>query len=143
MLKEGKSMKMMLRLAILMATLLLLAGVAFAINGEDCYYYETFYINLDNPSETENDYCWQLCFKHGEPSGNYSPFCMGDGDLVLFFDSMNEKALLYTTSINGEEVGYLKFHGDRLFIFNGIISCGEGNRYEVKGHRVNECTSTW
>jgi hypothetical protein len=136
-------MKMMVKFVVLIATLLLLTGVSPAINGEDCYYYETFYINLDNPSDTANDYCWQLCFKQGEPSGTYASFCWS-GDLVLFFDSMNEKALLYYPGGAGAvEVGFLKFHGDRLFIFNGIISCGEGYRYEVKGHRVNECTSTW
>jgi hypothetical protein len=127
-------METMVKLAVLLATLFLLTGVAFAQGV--CDYYEYTYTGLDDPFETGMS-CTQLCFNYGEPYGMYTLFCGYYGNLTLFFDSMNKEALAY--SINND-VGYLKFHGDRLYIFNGIFYCGSGGyRYEVRGHKVESC----
>jgi hypothetical protein len=125
-------MKMIVKLVVLLATLLLLTGVAFA--EPPCAYYEYSYTGLDNPDTGIT--CTELCFNYGESNGQYSSFCEYYGSLALFFDSMNKEALAY--SINND-VGYLKFHGDRLYIFNGIFSCGGGSRFEVRGHKVDSC----
>jgi hypothetical protein len=103
-----------------------------------CDYYAVDYKNLDNPSDTYDDWCVELCFNYGDYSGTYVNSC-GNGNLVLFFDSMNKTALMYSTITEYSEAGYLKFHGDRLYIFTGIIDCGEGYRYEVRGHKSDEC----
>ena len=126
-------MKTMVKLTVLLATLLLLAGVAFA--GTPCDSYEFRYTDLDNPGSS-GTWCVELCFNYEEQSGAFLGFCdMGvPGNLVLFFDSMKKQALMY----NPVTVGYLKFHGDRLFIFTGIEDC-DGTRYEIRGHKVDEC----
>jgi hypothetical protein len=133
-------MKIMVRLIVLMATLLLLNGVSFA-NG-DCYDYEYIRTNLDNPDNQITD-CIELCFNEGDNSGTYANFCGGSGNLVLFFDSMNTQALLYSTSPGPHmEIGYLKFHGDWLHVFTAIIYCsnpGGNYRYGVRGNKADEC----
>jgi hypothetical protein len=124
-------MKTMVKLTVLLATLLLLAGVAFA--GSSCDDYEFDYKDLDNP-ENSGTWCVELCFNYG--SSTFTGFCDADvtGNLVLFFDSMKKQALWYAP----DALGYLKFHGDRLFIFNGIELCGS-TRYEIRGHKVDAC----
>ena len=128
-------MKTMVKLTVLMATLLLLTGVAFA-NGGPCYYYEYVWTDL-NPPFTSDTSCTELCFNYGDHTGTYSNFC-GSGDLVLFFDPMNKQALLYATGIY-PEVGYIKFHGDSLHVFTGIEYCEYNGRFQIRGHKVDGC----
>jgi hypothetical protein len=131
-------MKTMVKLTVLMAFLLLLTGVAFA--GSNCHDYEFDWTDLDNPGMS-GTWCVELCFNYGDQSGNFSGFCEADGNLVLFFDAMNKQALFYATSTSiYPNVGYLKFHGDWLHVFTGIMFCDIGYRYEVRGHKVDECT---
>ena len=134
--KEEGAMKIMVKLTVLMAFLLLLTGVAFA--GSNCHDYEFDWTDLDNP-EMSGTYCVELCFNYGDQSGNFSGFCEADGNLVLFFDSMKKQALWYSTST--PSVGFLKFHGSKLHVFNGITYCVNGmeSRFEVRGHKVDSC----
>jgi hypothetical protein len=119
----------MIKLTVVLATLLLLTGVAFATG--DCSLYEFHYTWLDDP-EISGTWCVELCFY----SGYYYGFCdLTTGDLELFFDSMKKQALF---SNNYDVNGYLKFHGDNLFSFTGIEDC-DGYRYEIRGHKVEEC----
>lgn len=122
-------MKKMVMMAVLMATLLLLAGVSFAQPCGVCY--EATVIDLDDPTNTHTG-CIGIDFCSGEV---YSPF---GTDMVFFFDSMNDQALGYSDS-DPSCVGYIKFHGDHLFILKGIGYC-EGERHEIKGHQI-DCSS--
>jgi len=129
-------MKMMVKLAVLFATLLLVTGIAFA--GGSCYYYEYTYTGLDNP-EDSGLWCQEICFDFGNNSGTFDGFCEA-GDLSLFFGPtfLNPQALLYSGD-TGTEVGYLTFHGSWFGAFNGIEYCSDGGRYTVHGHKVDSC----
>ncbi len=120
-----------MKLAVLLATLLLLTGVVYADNGcGGCY--EVTVTDLDDPTNTHTG-CIAIDFCSGEM---YSPF---GTDIVLFFDSMKEQALGYSDS-DPSCVGYFKFHGDHQYILNGIGYC-EGERHNIKGHKV-DCSSS-
>jgi hypothetical protein len=126
-------MKMMVKLAVLFVSLFLLSGVSFA---GSCPYdngcYEVTVTDLDDPTNTHTGCIYiDLC-----GGTMVSPF---GTDIVLFFDSMKEQALGYSDS-DPSCVGYFKFHGDDQFILKGIGYC-EGERHNIKGHRV-ECCST-
>jgi hypothetical protein len=131
-------MKTMVRLLVLLAALLLLTGVAFAQG--ICFDYAFSCTNLDSPEESAIDCgCVELCFDYGGPFGHFVGFC-ADGNLVTFFNQMNKEVLLYYPGVDGVEVGRLKFHGSPwLNVFNGIIYCSDTGRWEVKGHKVDEC----
>jgi hypothetical protein len=122
-------MKKMVKIAVLLATLLLLTGVAFA----DCYEcYEVTVKDLDDPTNTHTG-CIAIDFCSGQIYN--SPF---GTDIVLFFDSMKEQALIYDDS-DPSCVGYVKFHGDYGYIMTGIGYC-EGERHNIKGHQI-DCSS--
>jgi hypothetical protein len=133
--KGGGAMKMMAKLTVILATLMLLSGAASAAGG--CYDYQFSYNNLDSPEAGLG--CVQLCFDFENHSGTYSEFCEG-GNLVLFFDSLLKRALLYGSDTQ-TEVGHLKFHGEWLDNFNGELYCqdGEGGRYAVSGYKSDSC----
>ena len=116
-------MKIMVKVAVLFATLLLLTGVAFAA---DCYEYCYAITNteVDNPTNTYTDCAvFQFCDDNSGSAGSV--------DMSLFFDSMKDQGLFYDSSC----VGYLKFHGDDLYIFTGIGFCS-GTRWMYKGHQM-------
>jgi hypothetical protein len=124
-------MKMMVKLAVLLATFLLLTGVAFAqeIIARPCFVcYEVTVTDLDDPTHTHTG-CVGISFCSGEM---ISPF---GTDIVEFFDAMKEQALGYSDS-DPSCVGYFKFHGDWQYIITGIGYC-EGERHKIRGHQID------
>ena len=123
-------MKIMLKLAVLFAALLLLSGISFAqtplISCQQCY--EVTVTDLDDSTNTHTG-CIRIDFCFGDM---VSPF---GTDMVLFFDSMKEQALGYDSE-DPSCVGYFKFHGDWQYIITGIGYC-EGERHNIKGHRID------
>jgi hypothetical protein len=128
-------MKMMVKLAVLLATLLLLTTVAFAQSFDYFACYEITYTNLDNPDDKETIFAGFI-FDFEANEGYFEGICGESGNLSLFFDSMRKQALAY--SIYGS-VAYLKFHGDWLNIVTGIAYCNGNSRYEFKGHQSDKC----
>ena len=125
-------MKMMVKLTVLLTTLLLLTGVAFA---NDCYCYEFIFTFLDGPPGP-NSGPVRICFNGynvGEIYGLTYNFCDPPDPLFMFFDSMREQALASHTS--PPNVAYLKFHGDNQHSVTGIVS-GDG-RYSFRGHKTD------
>jgi hypothetical protein len=121
-------MKMMVKLAVLLATLFLLTGFAFAYF-DACY--EVTVTDLDDPTHTHTG-CIALGFLDDNTGAIASPF---GTTMALFFDSMNKEALGYHY-LDPACVGYFKFHGDNLFVIKGIGYC-EGERHNIKGHQVD------
>ena len=109
-------MKIMVKLTVLMATLLLLTGVAFAQPSDDCSCYEITCTNLDTGSVVA-DHLVVLCFDMGEKDGSFTGLCNAEGQMCLFFDSMKKEALAYSET---NPYGYLKFHGDHLYVVQGM-----------------------
>jgi hypothetical protein len=128
-------MKILVKLGVLCATFLLLAGVSFAA---ECDCYEIILTDLDGPPETWSQ-AVEICFDEGitgsSIDGLCDPFGEDSDDLFLFFNPLNEEALTYHSN-DGVCVAYLKFHGDNQFAVTGIIY-GEG-RASFKGHKVDE-----
>ncbi len=125
---------MMVKLAVLFATLLLLTGVSFAsVCGTYCY--QVTATDLDDPTNIETG-CIRLDLCENNTGFIYGPF---GTNMSLFFDSMSDQALGYDDS-DPSCVGYFKFHGDDLHILKGIGYC-EGERHNIKGRRVDCCTS--
>jgi hypothetical protein len=120
-------MKTMVKLAVLIATLLLLTGGAFAVTiPPPCNCYNVTY----------DDYGYEnalLCFLPNN-QGLYGGFCGEVGGLSLFFDDPVQ-ALGFNTS-QYPAVGYLHFHDSRLTVFKGIWNCN-GDRYNLKGSITN------
>ena len=125
-------MKMMMKLTVLFAALLLLNGVASAC-WSNSYCYEVTATNLDDPTDIETfivrlSYdCTSGQIDTGGPLGNMS----------IFFDPMRKQALGYDPS-NPSCVGYFKFHGDEEHVLNGIGYC-DGRRWQLRGLQGNEC----
>ena len=121
-------MKMKVQLAVVLATLLLLTGAAFA-GGGDCYFYEVNWHSVSVPDAPIEIGCMQLCFELGTIAG-----VCGVTDLAFFFDTMKEQALAY----GGGGVVHLKFHGDHQYVVAGEGECGT-NLYIFRGHKVESC----
>ena len=127
-------MKMMLKLTVLVAILLFLAGAALA---DWCVCYQVNAITLPGgsscPFSTPN---LKICFDYGGNSGllyNESSSI----DLTLFFDAFSQQAL-GTNPLLGC-VSYMKFHGDHQSVFHSIWAStdGSGCRCEVRGHQID------
>jgi hypothetical protein len=125
-------MKTMVKLTVLIATLLLLTGGAFAgpppLTNCNCYYLSGNALDygglMGNPV--------LLCFLPNN-QGRYGGFCGQTGNLSLFFDQDPVQALGYNPLSQSPEEGYLKFHDSRLTVFNnGIWDC-DGERYKLSG----------
>ena len=129
-------MKMMVKLAVLFATLLLLTGVSFAYDDCDCY--EVTATEVDNPTHTHTASVG-ICFDYGNESGHVdSP--LGPINLSLFFEPLGLKILAYpggTSSPLGACVGAFKFHGSDNNVITGIGFCDE-DRWTLWGHRTEE-----
>ena len=132
-------MKMM-NLAVLLATVLLLTGVAFAADCQQ-YCYEFIGTNLDDPEDTHPS-CERVTFCDDNTGSMTSPYC---AEMSLFFDSMSRQALAYDNSALSC-VAYLKFHGDNQHVVTGI-NLYDGKRYKVQGHQSICCLAasdiTW
>ena len=132
-------MKMMVKLAVLFATLLLLTGVSFAIecNFNECY--EITATEVDNPSHTHTGFV-MICLDYDAKAGEAgSP--IGSINLSLFFQPLGLKILAYpggTPSPLGDCVGAFKFHGSDNNVITGIGFCDE-DRWTIWGHRTEGC----
>jgi hypothetical protein len=136
-------MKTMVKLAVLIATLLLLTGGAFAkTDPPPCNCYDVTCYDLDYPYFTITHNVL-LCFGP-DNQGRYDGFCGQQGTLSLFFDDPVQ-ALGYESNLS-TAVGYLKFHDTRLTVLNGIWNC-DGTRYNLWGRLSESCASisdeTW
>ena len=78
-------MKMMVKLTVLLATLLLLTGISFA---DDCRCYSVTCTNLEN-GMVISDHPVQMCFNYENQEGTYEGFCNTAGNMELFFDIRN------------------------------------------------------
>jgi hypothetical protein len=123
-------MKMMVKLAVLFATLLLLTGAAFA-QSFNCNCYEVTLTDLDGSPDTWTEFV-EICFD--DDNVGHTDLC-GESELYMFFDSMREQALTYHSNA-GVCVAYLKFHGDDQYVVTGIVF-GEG-RATFRGHKTDE-----
>jgi hypothetical protein len=81
------------------------------------------------------DHLVVLCFDIGENDGSFTGLCNAEGQMSLFFDSMKKEALAYSET---NPYGYLKFHGDHLYVVQGIGYCA-GDRWELRGHKLESC----
>lgn len=122
-------MKKMVKVAVLLATLLLLAGVAFA---DECY--EVTCTNVDTGEKLIHNV--RIDPEYNENEGRFHGFCGVSGDLVTFYDAMKLQAIAVEPPVQA----YLKFHGDWYHVVTGIVYC-YGTRWDVRGHIVDygEC----
>ena len=126
-------MKRLVQLAVLLATLLLLTGVAFAPPMCWPFCYEMTATDLDDPTNTHTG-CIRLDLCENNTGFINGPF---GTNMSLFFDSMRKQALGYDDS-DPSCVGYFKFHGDDLYVITGIGFC-EGERHQIRGHQSACC----
>jgi hypothetical protein len=123
-------MKTMVKLAVFIATLLLLTGGAFAVPATSlppgCNCYDVACYGLDYPFDFEIDHPVTLCFGPNN-QGEYDGLCGDVGYLSLFFDDPVQA--LGFDPISG---GYLKFRDSRLTVLNGTWNCF-GFRYNLQG----------
>ena len=113
-------MKMMVKLAVLLATLFLLSGIALAFplcDYEECY--EVTITLIDHPDIAEPPIFAKICLVYGDNIGKASRCGEDDVQMSLFFDSMNRQALGYAENC----VVYMKFHGDNNHVATGIEYC--------------------
>ena len=129
-------MKMMVKLAVLLAALLLLTGVAFA---DWCSCYDITYTQVDDPTIV-NTAPAEVCLDFGARTGS---ICSGSNmvPLSLFFKPLGIHVLQY----GGVGcVGSFKFHGENLNVISGDSYCpGYGGQLTVWGHRTDgpcQCT---
>jgi hypothetical protein len=125
-------MKMMAKLAVLVAALLLVTGVAFS----DCY--EVTYINLDDPTDTTT-LTASIELNYDLNTGMICS-ALGNLDASLFLSPMRDELLGY----NDNCWGYIKFHGrheNKFDVVNGISYC-DGGRYTVRGHKTDDSCPT-
>jgi len=134
-------MKMMVKLAILFAALLLVTGVSFALPPPPCPYascyaencYNVTGTNLDNPINSFTGQDWLVCWDAGSPAP--SQFVCVNGNLSWnlsqFTEGLNWQTILYDGIGGG---GYMTFHGSASGIgaFNGILFNGI-TRYKIHG----------
>jgi hypothetical protein len=158
-------MKTMVKIAVLVASLLLVTGLVFAQEvppveapppppqcddgGVRCECYEVTATDLTDPmgSWTKD---WEICFNFNDECGVLL-YPVGDGTkmyFALFFDSLNTEM----TGVGGNFGGTsLKFHGDDFHILDGNLFCygnvanppfcgNGGHRYTLRGIK-KDCPS--
>jgi len=119
-------MKTIVKLAVLLATLLLLSGASFA---DSCY--DLNYINLDNPTAGIFTGSASVGLDYGDNTGHAcTDLWIGDLNLSLFI-GLNLQALAY----NDNCTGFFKFHGSDNNVVNGIITC-YGYRFNIWAHKI-------
>jgi hypothetical protein len=132
-------MKMMVKLAVLITTLLLLTSLSFAA---DCDCYEITYTNLDDPTTDRFTSFVRIC-DSGYPlssiAGICDDLCDPSDSLYMFFDSMYDQALISHNA--GTCLAYLKFHGDDRYVLTGLWV--GSYRATIRGHKTDAaCTCT-
>ena len=126
-------MKMIVKLAVLFAMLLLLTGVSFA-GGCPCY--EVTATEVDDPTHTHTAFAG-ICFDTNESGHVNSLF--GPINLSLLFEPLGLQILAYpggTSSPLGACVGAFKFHGSDDNVITGIGYC-DGDRWTLWGHKTD------
>ena len=121
-------MKMMVKLSVLLATLLLLTGVAFAW----CNCYEITATDVDNPTNTHTETV-EVCLDYEYYNGDV---CAPDPyrlNLSLFFEPLGLQILAYNKGC----VGSFKFHGSNNNVVTGIGYCNGNTRWTIWGHTTD------
>jgi hypothetical protein len=134
-----KIMKIIVKLAVLFAALLLLTSVAFA---EDCNCYAVTQTPLEDPSPFPSDtFPVTICFDDGDNVGTIAYLCSDVEDpLVMFFNSMSDQAVTsHEYDIDSLCVAYLKFHGDNNYALTGMRYNTPLGRASLKGHKIDWC----
>ena len=128
-------MKMMVKLAVLFATLLLLTGVAFAQpTMGDCDCYEITATDVDNPTNTHTETV-NVCLDYEVTNGRVcTPAEPYDLQLSLFFEALGLKVLAYNKGC----VGSFKFHGSDRNVVTGIGYCNGNTRWTIWGHKTDK-----
>jgi hypothetical protein len=121
-------MKMMVKLAVLFATLLLVTGVCFA-QSFDCDCYEFTATKADDPIAKTTVF-ESVCLDYGDKKGYAcGPIKM---ELSLFFEPLGLQGLGFTENCWGS----FKVHGSHNNVVTGISYC-DGDRYTVWGHKTD------
>ena len=122
-------MKIILKLAVLLAVLLLLTGVSSAQPAGYCTCYEITATNLDDSSLNDHGFM-ELCLDYENKSGTIENLC-SSMDLSLFFGPLGIQALGYGKGC----VGFFKFHGSDKNVVTIIFY--DGYRYTIWGHKTD------
>ena len=124
-------MKMMVKLTVLFATLLLLTGVAFA-QYYDCDCYEVTATEVGNLTHTHSESV-EVCLDYGDKKGFVCAPDPYDLDLSLFFQPLGLQILAF----NEGATGFFKFHGSHNNVLTGIGYFGLDNtRWTLWGHKT-------
>jgi hypothetical protein len=146
-------MKMMLKFLIILVTLLIVTGAAFAAptsplcnNAYNCECYEVTATDVDNAAHSWTRVV-EICIDSENQCG-WLDYPYDDGHqlyLSLFFDGLQTKI---TGSASNFDAASLKFHGDDLYVLTGDLYCYSGNafcnpsghRFKLHGHKLYGCT---
>jgi hypothetical protein len=124
-------MKTIVKLAVLVAALLLLTGVASAQLMGSCSCYKVTCSDLDRPLVITHYVV--LCFDFEDNEGEFSGLCNEEGGMSLFF-GLIKQALAF----NPDVTAYLNFHGSwPLNVVDGDVYC-YGDRWKAWGHVTDE-----
>jgi hypothetical protein len=126
-------MKMVVKLAVLFATLLLLSGIAFAFIG-NCACYKFTFTDLVDPARSATGYV-EICLDYENNTGTY-----GECDISLFPG-------LITQGLIGAPcacVQFFKFHGSDNNVITGDYQCrfGDESKGTAWGHITDESNCT-
>jgi hypothetical protein len=136
-------MKIMFILAVLLMSLLVLTGAAFAITFcvDSCPGYQACYkvtgTDLNNPANSFMQ-DWDFCYSYQSDSLGY--LCEGSGTNFLFVFSFFNQGLIDQAigTSGGPQGGYMTFHGTDDDIFNGLYYDGV-NQFKIHGV-AKECS---
>lgn len=130
-------MRMIVILAVLLATLLFVTGMAFAGGCIDSACYSVNGTNLTNPAGGFTQ-LWQICFSSTPASIGVippSPPLSSPVFITVFTDALNRQAVGNSPINPAGNAIYMTFHGDD---FNGILSPDAIMKYRIHGYGV-EC----
>jgi len=122
-------MKITVILAVLFASLLVVAGTAFALSCCNDTCYKVTLTDLTDPHSIPLLH-WSVCFD----GDNLAEVCDLEGPTFLFVASFFRQSLIdQAVSINPASTGaYMRFHGSEDDIFNGLFY-SSGDQYEMHG----------
>jgi hypothetical protein len=135
-------MKMIVKLAVLLATLLLVAGVSFAgpQTFDCCKCYEITATEVANPQHTETGLVG-ICLNYETMMGiAYSD--IGELDLALFYNKESDSLNILAAQDNslGICLGAFGFRGHHDKYIIGIGYC-DSTRWTLKGRQSDNCPS--
>jgi hypothetical protein len=132
-------MKVMVKLAVLIASLLLVTGVAFAGVCYNPVCYSVDGINVSNPAGNFTGQIWLICLGSTPASISVipsSPPLSSPAMAAVFTDGLFLQAVGYSPVFPAGNGIYMKFHGSDDGIFNGIFSPDGIMEYRLHGIRV-------